>query len=746
MTPESATQRPLQESRSSLPTTAVAAVTAMIMAQGLAPQARANVTMNDFAGEEPTKLPEVRVEEQHERQVSSPKFTAPLVDTPQTVSVITSEVFTQQGGSTLSDVLRNTPGITFLAGEGGNASSADGDSFFMRGFDSSNSVFIDGVRDTGQYTRDVYNLEQVEIAKGPAGADIGRGSASGYINLGSKVPRLDTVHAGTVSYGSEDKVRVTSDFNQTLSETAAVRVNAMWQDGGVAGRDTVEQNRWSIAPSFALGLGTPTRAYLSYQYTKHDDIPDYGLPRAALPGPLGAGSFDPVPAAVDQDTFYGTIHDFDDVESNAFTARVEHDFSPTVKLSNQTRLSETDRLAILTAPTGYTAATGLVTRSRQGNERENVTVSNLTNLNTQFATGTLQHSLSAGFEYLYEKQLTVSYASVSDAMAPGLNTSLTAPDTTTRYLDPVRSGANNWGGIETVGVYAFDTVRLNDRWQATGGFRWETYEGKYRSVATTGVATRLETDDDTLSWKAGLVYKPAAYGSIYAAYGTSVRPPGANFSASTAATNADNLSLDPQEAFNYELGTKWDFFRGRLSTTAAVFRSENTKVASTDAVTGEVVQQNDQIVQGIELGASGRINDAWLVFGGLSYLDTEYSAPATSANASTDGAQLQWTPKWSGNVWTTYRLPFGLTLGGGVQYTGTTARQTTNTPAAALPETPDYWLVNAMASYPVTDRLTLRLNVNNVLDEEYLKSLNNNANRYNPGTPRSFIVSADVAF
>jgi len=725
--------------------TTVAALTAMIMAHGLATQeARAN--LNDDAGEEPTKLPEVRVEEQRERQLTSPKFTAPLVDTPQTIAVIPREVFTQQGGSTLTDVLRNTPGITFLAGEGGNASSADGDSFFMRGFDTTNSIFIDGVRDTGQYNRDVYNLEQVEIAKGPAGSDIGRGAASGYVNLGTKVPRLESFQTGTVSYGSEDSVRATADINQPISGSAALRLNAMWQDGGVAGRHGTERNRWSIAPSFALGLGTPTRAYLSYQHTKHDDIPDYGLPRGAMPGPLGAGSFNPVPPPVSQKTFYGTIHDFDDVTSDAFTARVEHDLSPTVKLSNQTRLSETERLAILTTATNYNATTGLVTRSRQGNQRENATVSNLTSLNAQFATGDVTHSFSAGLEYLYEKQLTTSYASVSDAAAPGLNTSLTNPDTTTRYLDPAPSGASNWGGIETVGVYAFDTLKLSERWQATGGFRWDTYEGKYRSIATDGSATRLETDDSILSWKLGLVFKPAANGSVYAAYGTSSRPPGTNFTASTAASNADNLSLDPQKAHNYELGTKWDFFRGRLSANAALFRSENTKIATTDSVTGEVVQQNDQIVQGLELGVSGHINDTWLVFGGFSYLDTEYSAPATSSNASTDGAELQWTPKWSGNAWTTYRLPFGLTLGGGVQYVGTTPRQTTNNPAAALPETPDYWVVNAIASYAVNEHLTLRLNVNNVFDEFYLRSLNNNANRYNPGTPRSFLLSADLHF
>lgn len=737
------TSRPCAR-RSPVQTSAVAAFSALLLTQGVTSRAHADSAPSSLTEEDPTRLPEVLVTEDRDRELTSPKFTAPLVDTPQTIAVIPREVFTQQGGATLTDVLRNTPGITFLAGEGGNASSADGDSFFMRGFDTSNSIFVDGVRDTGQYNRDVFNLEQVEIAKGPAGADIGRGAASGYINLATKVARLEDFQSGTVSAGSGDKLRVTADLNEGLTPTAALRLNAMWQDGGVPGRGITEENRWSLAPSLALGLGTATRVFLSSQHTRHDDLPDYGLPRAAMPGPLGAGSFDPIPPAIDQETFYGTIHDFDEVASDAYTVRVEHDVSPSVRLSNQSRLSRTERLAFLTSPTGYTAATGEVTRTRQGNERENETRSNLTTLNAEFATGPLGHRLSAGLEYLYEKQFSTAYTAQAIA-----NTALVAPDITTVFPPPVASGASTWGAIETVALFAFDTVQLTDRWQVNGGVRWESYDAHYRSLAATstgGAATRLATDDATLSAKAGLVYKPAPHGSVYAAYGTAVRPPGTNFTATSTGTSADNLSLEPQEAFNYEIGTKWDFLGGRLATTAALFRSENTRVATTDAVTGAVVQQNDQIVQGLEIGASGRITDQWLVFGGLSYLDTEYSAPASSANATTDGAELQWTPRLSGNVWTTYRLPFGLTLGGGVQYVDNTARQTTNTPAAALPETPAYWLVNTLASYPVGDRLILRLNVNNVFDEFYLQSLNNNANRYNPGTPRSFLLSADIRF
>lgn len=726
-----------------------AAALAVAVAHGFVAPAAVAAAATGAAGapsDVPVELAKVTVAETKTAPISSPKFTQPLVDTPQTIAVIPQEVFNQQGGATLTDVLRNTPGITFLAGEGGNASSADGDAFFLRGFDASNSIFIDGVRDTGQYSRDVFNLEQVEIAKGAAGSDTGRGVASGYVNLSTKSPRLESFAAGSLSYGSGERKRATLDINQPLASGSikgvALRVNALWQEGGVAGRNTVEENRWSLAPSLALGLGTPTRVQLAYQHSKNDDIPDYGLPRGAMPGAAGAGSFSPVPPAVSQKTFYGTVHDFEDVESRAFTGRLEHDFNATTRIVNQTRVSDTERQVILTAPTSYTAATGLVTRSRQGNQRENKTISNLTTFIAQLQSGNVRHAISAGAEYLYEKQFSPSFASVTLPVG----TPLTNPDITSAVPAPALSGASNWGGIETIAFYLFDTARLSERWLLSGGLRWETYEANYRSIATTAVATRLNIEDSLLSGKVGLTFKPSAAGSLYVSYGNSLRPPGTNFTASNTGTSADNLSLDPQEAHNFELGVKWDFFRGRLATTAALFRTENTKVATTDAVSGAVVQQNDQIVEGVELGISGKITDQWLIFGGVSLLDPKYSAPATSANATTDGARLQWTPRVSGNLWTTYRLPIGLTFGGGAQYMGKTARQTTNTPAAAMPDTPSYWLVNALVSYPVSKHVTVRFNANNVFDKFYLQSLNNNANRYNPGTPRSYVISADLRF
>src|SRR5690242_8624921 len=198
-----------------------------------------------------TQLPRISVSGEGEQtntfkpeRVESPKFTQPLRDTPQTITVIRKEVIAQQGAASLTDTLRNTPGITFQLGENGNTQS--GDTIFMRGFDTQNSIYLDGIRDLGAAVRDVFNVEQVEIFKGPAGADNGRGATSGYVNLASKLPTEQDVFASSVAYGTEDRRRLTGDWNHRFEslDGAAFRFNVLGQEGGVAGRDVIERDSW----------------------------------------------------------------------------------------------------------------------------------------------------------------------------------------------------------------------------------------------------------------------------------------------------------------------------------------------------------------------------------------------------------------------------------------------------------------------------------------------------------------------
>ncbi len=762
------------------------ALTALIMAHGLsasAPKAAAPAISEPGQSAEPgsvESLQAVEVQGQRMRAVSSPKFTAPLVDTPQTISVIPQTVFSQQGAASLADVLGNTPGITFLAGEGGHVSGSN--SLVMRGFDATGSIFIDGVRDNGNYGRDVYNLEQVEVVKGPAG-DNGRGTASGYINLSTKSAQAAdfsqaTATLGFDGYASAERRRATLDVNRTLDplvDGAAFRLSALWQDSGVAGRDYAEKKTVGVAPSLALGLGTPTRVSLSFQHDEQDDRPDFG----ALGGVVGGTATAVRPLhPVDRSRWYGHVSDFDRVNLDVLSARLEHDLTPTARLSHVTRASSNQREAMYTVPGALNSIpdmnTGqvveIVTTTRQAFFRETDTLSHQTNLATQFSTGKVLHSLATGIELIREegrtlrdwtglgvpadlsKQVNQTAAGVPAAVTTVVGTSPYQPNPhrpitgyapVYAFVDEVR--------VDTGALYLYDTARLSDRWQATGGARLERYRASYSVLArATGIVSPFEVSDTLLTGKLGLVFKPAPTGSVYVSWGLAALPPGTSSLSNdngsrnngTPGTTGQNApGANAQESYNYELGTKWDVFQRKLTASFALFRSERTNiVTATDAGTGLPLAYGDQRVQGFELGASGRITHDWILFCGLSYLDSVNRNPT---NPAADGADLNWTPEWSGNLWTTYRLPFELTVGGGLQFTGESRVSLSTTSAARLPA---HTVFSLMASYAVSDHLSLRLNVANVGDELYARSLNNNSNRTYLGEPRSFLLSAELKF
>ncbi|HEY1171532.1 MAG TPA: TonB-dependent siderophore receptor [Verrucomicrobiae bacterium] len=737
------------------PSIATLALVNVIMLAGAgAAQAQTN-TPPAVAGSStnaPTKLPDVVITGEKTKdetaykpeQVANPKYTTPLVDTAQTITVIPKAVIEQQGATTLSEIMRNIPGVTMLAGEGGGASSSAGDTFFMRGFDASNNIFVDGVRNQGLITRDAFNLEAVEVFKGPTGSDTGRGNGSGYVNIVTKSPALEPFYRASLGYNSADNTRFTADVNQPLQlgekDTwlggSALRLNGLVQGGGVAGRDYVERNSWGISPSLALGLGTPTRVVFTSTYTEQDNIPDYGLPTATLNGNSG----------IDRENYYGNVlYDFEEVSQFSAGGRIEHDLSDSFTLRNNTVYTETHRLAVITG-LGNINAAGQVARMRQANERYNKIFSNQTSGTIKFDTGPLEHAVVTGLEYTWEEQYTPTVIGAGTAAVTPFDGYNPDPYYDVTGYGPVRNGAYSRGSTDTVALYLFDTIDIGERWQVNGGVRWEHYATHFTSVdATQAVTADLGADGHILSSKAGLLFKPASNGSTYFGFGRTMTPPGsANFNLSGAAGNVNNASTDPQIADNFELGTKWEFFKERLAVNASVFRTINHNILTPDPlnVGSFIYDSREQIVNGVEWGVAGRITDEWQVFANWSYLNTEFSDPANAAN----GAAIQWTPEFSMSLWTTYRLPFGLTLGGGARYVSTIARQTTNTPGANMPEAPDYWVFDAMLQYDITKNINVRLNIYNLADELYSSSLNNNGGRFNPGTPRSAYLTANFSF
>jgi catecholate siderophore receptor len=741
----------------SLAPAAVAALVNSIMLASTASAQSSDPSML-LASADTVTLDKLTVQDDKAKPLSSPKFTQELVNTPQTIVVVPSLVIEQQGAQNLSDVLRNTPGITFTAGEGGNVAS--GDAFTMRGTDTSSSIFVDGVRDTGAYSRDTFNLQQVEIAKGPAGADNGRGGSSGYVNLSTKTPVAEALTSATLSYGTADRVRGTLDINQPLDkspiEGTAFRVNALWQDGGVVGRDYVENSSWGLSPSLALGLGTPTRITIAATLIEQENVPDSGLPIVAVPGgPLLPPTVPALTAPVDQENFYGLADsDFENVEQQRVTAKIEHDFTPDLKLTQQFTALGTDRDARTTYiqssaisgtnPLYFPADQTVVPRNLRAQQHNEIYAS-LTNLFTRFATGSITHELSSGIDLTREKQRTPTWVAVNTP-----TTSLFSPNPNripTELAARAGNGAQSSAQVDTAAFYVFDTIRLSPKWLINGSVRLDHYKIDYLTVANTGSRTELGLNDDLLSWKAGVVFKPVSAGSLYAAYGNSLTPPGSGFALSSAATNQNNPLFDPQETHNFEAGVKWDFFKSALSTNLAVYRSETLNGVSTDALTGQITQDIEQIVQGVEFGVSGKLSARWLVFGGIGYTDSELKAAGTTS-AANDGAGLRFTPRLSGNLWTTYILPFGLTIGGGARYSDSVSRSTANSVAVTNPTlvyVPSFWVFDAMAEYALTKNTSLRLNAYNLADEDYFR-LNNNGGRYYPGAPRSWQLTAVVKF
>lgn len=705
--------------------------------------------------------------------VSSHKFTQPLVDTTQTINVIGSDLFNEQGATSLTEALRNSPGVgTFYVGE--NGSTSTGDAINMRGFDSSSSIFVDGVRDLGSITRDVFNIEQIEVAKGPAGTDYGRSSPTGAINMVTKQPSLRDGVSGLVSWGSANQRRASADFNKAIGRNAAFRLNVMAQDSGVPGRDQVKHKRWGIAPSMGFGLDTATRFYLDFLHVDQADTPDGGVPTIGLPG-----YSTPDPARpqignaprVDSSNFYGTTSDHDNVTADMVTLRIDHDFSSGASLRNTTRWGRNQQDYLLTSfmtsadtarfmtPDLNDPATWMVARSLPTfKDQKNTILANQTNFTAHFGAGFVQHDLSTGIELTREKLQTHALGALHGTTWPVAN--LYDPDPDVTGLVYGRTGAMGDGKTDTAAVYAFDTIKFGDRWQVNGGVRFDHYKTDFSSLDACGgrrgpdcgglpagtIVPNVDANaSDTLfSWKLGVLYKPSKLGSLYANYATSQQPPGgSSLELSNRDNSANNPIFDPQEATTAELGTKWSLQDDHLLLTAALYDTRVSNEIVQDPIDLQYYQVGEKRVRGIELSAVGKLTEAWVVSAGYTTMDTDV---VTGGAVTADGSEvLAYTPESAFTAWTSYRFASGLTLGGGARYSGQMKRGrdgAVGTPAF----TEAYWVVDAVASYSVNQSLDLRLNLYNLFDTDYVAAINKSGYRYSPGAPRSAMLTANFRF
>ncbi|MCP3138129.1 TonB-dependent receptor [Pyxidicoccus xibeiensis] len=658
-------------------------------------------------------LPTVQVEAEAEKgyqakESSLTRLPKPLVDTPQSVTVVPEEVLEEQQVTTVREALRNVSGITISAGEAGR----QGDTFILRGFSAQNDISRDGARDLGWYSRDTFNLEGVEAYFGPSAVLFGRGSTGGAVNLVTKKPKKTSFQDVSISGGTAPSGRLEADLNQAVSDALQVRLNVMGELGGAAARDVVEDNRLGFAPSLRLQTGENTTFEFDYLFQREDGVPDYGEPYF--------NRF-PVSTSLDvpRESFYG-VADSDQtrVDAHVASGRLLQRFGEAVLFTNTLRYGRVDRFLRPTSPRGLAPTTGIpetIGRQRFEIETDGTYLSNLADVRGTFDTGFLKHTTNAGVELSWEKraQGRMNLSAVGLPTGPNIPADLFNPDPRPDLsaVTPTFQSANT-SLQRTLGLYAADQIAIGKYVEVLGSIRWDVFNTDYTAVAAAGTKTRLESSDKLFNWRAGVVVHPMENTSVYGMYGTSANP-----SAELATLSADTVSLDPEKNAIVEVGAKGEFIEGRLGLTAAVFRITKTdaRVPNTDPEGPPQILAGEQRVQGYNVGVAGTVTRDWKMLANYTLMD---SAITEHTNPYLVGQRLPNTPRHSLSLWTTYQVLENLSVGGGAVYQDVTSVSNPTSAATATNNVPNFWRFDAFASYE-WGKANLQLNVYNLTDALY---------------------------
>lgn len=653
-------------------------------------------------------------------------------ETPQSVTVVPREVIQERGAASVREALRNVTGISLAAGEGGFS----GDNLTLRGFSARGDFFIDGIRDLGQYTRDPFFIESIEVLKGPASVAFGRGSTGGVINQTTRLPRPGFFGEAWVSDYSPNGARSTGDVNLSAGDVA-VRMQAMASRIDAAGRDRVHQERWGIAPSATWGLNGPTQLTFSYLHQKEDNVPDYGVPY-----------INGKPARVPRHTFYGVDGlDRETTETNVATLRAQHRFDERLTLRNTARWGNYDRAIDATAPRvlgttalgrPYTPSTPLeqviVRREPQVRTGFDSILVNQTEALVNVSTGPLRHNVLAGVEVGRESSEAVRYNFPANASGRP-NTLLLTPNP---YLTSpvVRNVTSDVRTVATTfAAYAVDQIKIGEQFELLLGGRWDSFDADYVNRNAANPSQRNFSRTDTaFSWRAALVYKPVPSVRAYFAYGTSFNP-----SAESLTLAANNAALPPEENESYEVGASLEALDG-LRLSGSLFRIEKTNARTSDPAGNLQVLDGATRVDGFELQAVGRVTPEWNVLAGYTHLQSEI---IKSRNTAEVGKEFVNAAPNTVALWTTYNLPLGVQLGAGMSFVDYRYGNTANT--AKVPSYARYDLAAAWAPEEGPFRgLRFQVNALNVFNTKTYETVY--VAHAVPGTGRTVVFSASARF
>jgi len=656
------------------------------------------------------------------------KTNTDILDIPQAVSVVTEAQIEDQQLRSIADVLFFVPGATPGTGEGNR------DQITLRGNNTTADFFVNGLRDDVQYFRDLYNVDRVEILKGPNAMIFGRGGGGGIVNRVTKRSSLNEYRQLIGAVDSFGGFRLTGDVDQPLADNVGLRVNGMYENGD-SFRHHDDLKRYGINPTVGIQAGEDTRINLSYEYLHDRRTADRGVPSASDGNPL---TVDEPLKGFDRTFFGDPDKSYSKADVNLFNWSVEHQLSDTLTLRNGGLFGDYDKFYQNIFPNGPATPADTVQLAAYNDKTDRRNLISQTDLIWENRLGGIDQTLLFGFEFGRQKS---KQRRKNGFFQPANSTSLVVPlddvtidaDVVFRPLNANGSATNfNRSKANIAAVYIQDQIRLSPMFEIIAGLRYDHFK---LDVTNLNNGATLDRTDNLWSPRIGLLFKPMENLSFYASYSRSYLPQsGDQFSSLDVTTEA----LKPERFDNYEIGAKWEPIEGLLATVAA-YRLDRTNTRATDPVTLLTVLTGEQRSKGIELGLERSLSDNWQIAAGYAWQKAEITNPITQGTTTIPkGRNVPLAPRNSFSLWTRYDVTDKLGLG-----FGAVARSKSYASISNLVKLPGYARFDAAVFYQITRDIEAQVNVENLFGADYFPTAHND-NNIAPGAPTN--VKAAIRF
>jgi catecholate siderophore receptor len=653
------------------------------------------------------------------RSRSATRSDTALKDTPQSITVVTQDVMKDQSIQSVAEAIRYVPGVTASQGEG----NRDAVNFRGAGV-TTGDFYVDGVRDDAQIYRDLYNTDRIEILRGSNAMIFGRGGSGGVINRVSKEAGWDPVRELSVTYGAYDQKRTAIDIGNSINDVAAFRLNAVYEDAN-SYRDGVSLERYGVTPTLTIKPSDNTKIVLSAEYFKDKRIGDRGMPS------IGSGLRNRPYDIGDHSTFFGNARlSPNESETKAFNATIEHAFDNGVSVRNITRYADYDKYYQNVYARAAVTSVNMVPLGAYYDDTQRRNFINQTDITYNLKAAGLEHRLMAGMEH--GRQYTENSRLISGS-SENINSVSVFDPTSSQLLSFNNATRNRRSDANITAFYFQDQIVINSKWDLLLGVRHDKFAVDYTDLPIASSPNRfakINTTDNKVSPRAGLIYKPTERLSLYASYSQSFVPRAGDQLADLTTANAN---FSPEKFINHEIGVKYDVTPD-LALTAATYKLQRENMAVNDPnVNGQTIIIDGQEIKGLELGVSGKVSTKWSLFGGYTLQDAkitdDYDRGNNRVSAGSDAAQ---TPRQTFSLWNRYQFSevWGAALGV-ISRSEMYAAIPTATTSTVLS---GYTRLDAAIYGQFTKNLRLQINLENLMNKEYALSAHNN-NNIVPGSP-----------